>query len=225
MKSHKYNFYKNSKYFIIASLLIALAGLIVGLTLKLNTVEAIGSSVIVNSTIITLVSMVITLVYFWIRYDLVTGFCYAFSIFFNISLMIALLAIIRTPITDNIVSVISMVILLTVAFNSLIFYNTKDLKEEKLTKQDLVQKISEKSFKSVLLCFVMFLVVLLLSLIVYNYEIIMFVRPMLVGLTISAITTMFIIAPIWSYFYKEKTIRKKEVDETVFEENNEPNVK
>lgn len=224
MKSHKFNFYKSAKYFIIASLLIAIAGLVVGLILNLNTVEAIGSSVIVSCTIITLVSMLITLVYFWIRYDLITGFCYAFSIFLNVSLLIALVCIIRTPIGDSIISVISMVILLTILLNSIIFYYVRDFKEEKLPKQELVQKICVKSFKSLLLCYAMILIVLLLSLIVYNYEIIMFVRPMVIGLTVSAITAMFIISPLWSYFYKEKTIRKKEVDETIFEDNKEQNV-
>ena len=224
MKSHKFNFYKSAKYFIIASLLIAIAGLVVGLVLNLNTVEAIGSSVIVSCTIISLVSMLITLIYFWIRYDLITGFCYAFSIFLNVSLLIALVSIIRTPIGDSIISVLSMVILLTILLNSIIFYNVRDLKEEKLPKQELVQKICIKSFKSLLLCYAMILIVLLLSLIVYNYEIVMFVRPMLIGLTVSAITSMFIVSPLWSYFYKEKTIRKKDVDETVFEDNKEQNV-
>lgn len=220
MNSNKFNFYKNAKYFLVASLLLLIAGLVVGLVVGLNLVEALGGSVIVYFAGITLLSMIFVFIYFMIRYDAVTAFCFSLAIFLNVALVIAICAIIRVPVSSAFISVLAVAMILTIVLNMFIFAKIKKRKEEKTQRAELVNQVIKSSLLSILIVVVACLFVSLAVLIIIDYEILSFVRPMLVALLVCAFTTVFITAPIWGFFYKDKPkrIKAKESDVTVYNE-------
>ena len=216
MNLNKFNFYKNSKYVIISSLLILLAGLIVGIICKLNIVEAMGSSVVITGTAVVLVTMITCLVYFNFRYDIVSAFCFSLAAFLNVAVTMAVCAIIRIPVSSVIISVIGVILVLSVLFNIFIFEKIKSLKSEKKDREELVNLVVRSSIKQILLIVALILIALLLSLIIVNINVIIFIRLMIVGLITTALSSIFVIAPIWGYFYRDIPKKKKVIDETMF---------
>ena len=226
MNLNKFNFYKNSKFFLLGALVILVAGLIVGLAGGLNLVEAIGSSIIVDFSLILLICMALIFVYLTIRYDSVTAFVFALELFLNCAITVSLCAIIRIPVSSNFAVALGFIMALTIIFNMIIFSKVKVLKHEKLNREELINNITKDSIKQILLITLVFLGVILISLIVVDSDVFMFVIPLIVGLIVAFIMAVFVSAPIWGYFYKDRPKKKKitQEDETVYFEGEE-NVK
>ena len=218
MNSTKFNFYKNAKYFLIAFGIILLAGLVMGLVLGLNLSEALGGSAIVYFTLSMLIIMVITFIYLTIRYDSITAFCFSFLEFLNIATVVALVAIIRVPVADNFISVLAVTFVITFAYNVILFSKIKLHKHEKNNRDVVVNNCIKESIKYFLFVTIIVTVLMLLSLIIFDTSIYLFVRPMLISIVVCLISAIFISCPIWGFFYKDRPKKVKVKDDTIYEE-------
>ena len=128
MNLKKFNVYKNSLYFDIASGVLLLAGLVVGLILGLNSIMTFGSSAILKTVIAVLVFMLIVFVYGWKRYEAYTGFTMVLAIAHNVMLTTALVCIFRMPVDESLMMVMLIVCALTTINLFVLFANKKEYK-------------------------------------------------------------------------------------------------
>ena len=218
MNSIKFNFYKNTKYFLVGFGVIMLAGLIVGLILGLNLTEALGRSAIVYFSLALLIVMIVSFIYLTVRYDSLTAFCFILSLFLNIATMVALVAILRIPVGDSFISALCVISGLTFVYNLVLFSKIKNHKHEKNNRDIVVNTSIKESLSYFIFVTGIVLFAILLCLAILDASVYLFVRPMLIGLVVCLISSIFISGSIWGYFYKDRPKKVKVKDETVYVE-------
>ena len=212
MNLKKFNIYKNALYFDIASGLLLVAGLIIGLILGLNSIMTFQTSAILKTVIAVLIFMLIVFVYGFRRYDVYTGFTMVMGISFNVMLTTAMVCIFRMPVDESLMMVMLVVCTIS-AFNLFIlFANKKEFKKTD-NREKLVNELVCSKFKTLVLMNCTFVAVLILLIFTFDASILMFIRPMLVGIVVCLYSSIFMVAPFWGYFVKEKQA-KKQVSET-----------
>ena len=221
MKSCKFNFYKFAKYFVATSLLILIAGLVMGFVLNMNLKEALGGYTIVYSAIALLITMVFSFVYLYFRYENTLAFSFTLGIFLNVALLVALCTIIRVPVGNIFVAAILATVFFTIVLNMPIFIKLWHAREEKQERSDMINATIKQSLKEVMLISLVLLAVLLVCLLIVDGEALMFIRPAVIGLIVSTLSAIFILPSVWGYFYRHKPAKKKKQDITVYSENEE----
>ena len=129
MNLKKFNVYKNSLIFDIASGVLLLAGLVVGLILGLNSIMSFNSSAILKTVIAVMIFMLIVFVYGWKRYEAYTGFTMVLAIAHNVMLTTALVCIFRMPVDESLMMVMLIVCALSAICSFILFANKKEYKQ------------------------------------------------------------------------------------------------
>ena len=203
MNLKKFNVYKNSLYFDIASGLLLIAGLVVGLILGLNSIMTFNSSAILKTVIAVLIFMLIVFVYGWRRYDAYTGFTMVLGISFNVMLTTALVCIFRMPVDESLMMVMLVVCTLSALNLFILFANKKEFKKTD-NREKLVNDLVYSKSKTLVLINCSLVAVLIALIFTFDAAILMFIRPMLVGVVVCLYSSIFMVLPFWGYFVKEK---------------------
>lgn len=214
MNSRKFNIYKNAIYFYIASAVLLTAGLVVGIVLGLKSDIAISGRAILNTTLAVMVFSLIAFIFLTVKFDGYTGFTGVLAIVHNVILTVALTCIFRTPVNENLGITILMVCIVSIMNMLLMFENKKEEYKSTINRENLVNNLVSQKFKTVLVvnCILFFTTILMIFSLEAN--IINLVRTMLVGIVVCFYSAIFMVAPFWGRFVKEKKDRKSvKVDE------------
>lgn len=214
MNSRKFNIYKNAIYFYIASAVLLTAGLVVGIVLGLKSDIAISGRAILNTTLAVMVFSLIAFIFLTVKFDGYTGFTGVLAIVHNVILTVALTCIFRTPVNENLGITILIVCIVSIMNMLLMFENKKEEYKSTTNRESLVNNLVSQKFKTVLVvnCILFFTTILMIFSLEAN--IINLVRTMLVGIVVCFYSAIFMVAPFWGRFVKEKKDRKSvKVDE------------
>lgn len=208
MNSRKFNIYKNALYFYIASGLLLVAGLVVGIVLGLKSDIVVAGSAILNTTLEVIVFSLIAFIFLTVKFDGYTGFTGILAIAHNVTLTIALVSIFRIPVAENLAMTILIICIVTIMNMLLIFENKKEEYKSTTNREKLVNNLVSQKFKTVLVvnCILFFTTILM----IFSFEanIISLVRTLLIGLVVCFYSAIFMVAPFWGRFVKERKDRK-----------------
>lgn len=207
MNSKKFNVYKNAIYFDIASIILLVAGLVVGILLGLNSIVSISNGTILNATLAVLILEIILLIYAWIKYDFFTAFTMVLAVLHNVLLTTALTAIFRIPVAENFVITLLLVCGFTLV-NQFVLFAGKPEYKKTTNREQMVNEIVDTKLKTITLLNCTILVSVILMIFTFNTNVVMLVRPLLVGVVVTFYSTVFMCAPFYGYFIEEKKQRK-----------------
>lgn len=209
MNSKKFNVYKSAKYSYIASAILLVAGLVMGIVLGLNSTITISGSAILNSVLSVIIFAVIALIYFSIKYSFYVGFTTLLAVFHNTMLVTALVAIIRIPVEELFMMVLLAVCAITVVMCAMILGDKRTDYHKTTDRENLVNELMASKLKSLLWVFTSLLVVTIAFIFTFEASMMNIIRPLLVGLVVCLYSSIFMVTPFWGYFVKEKKVRKQ----------------
>lgn len=217
MNSNKYDFYKNSIYYLIANAIILLAGIIVFAICGFNYTSSIaGAHVLFQSVLSIIISLVLVLLYVGLRYDFAKAFSVVILIAHNVLLSTALIAIIRIPVTENIVVSYLLLTGFSAVYTLIMTEKFKNVDLKKSNYSELIKASIKENIKSITILSAIIVVVLLLSLIILNQNIFSIARLFFVMMVVLLYSIFTVALPAWCYFSsKLKKIKRAKVDENV----------
>lgn len=208
MNSRRFNICKNALYFYIASGLLLLAGLVVGIVLGLKSDIAISGGAILNTTLAVIVFSLIAFIFLTVKFDGYTGFTGVLAIVHNVILTVALVSIFRIPVAENLAMTILIICIITIMNMLLIFENKKEEYKSTTNRENLVNNLVSQKFKTVLVvnCILFFTTILM----IFSFEanIISLIRTLLIGLVVCFYSAIFMVPAFWGRFVKERKDRK-----------------
>lgn len=209
MNSKKFNVYKSAKYSYIASAILLVAGLVMGIVLGLNSTITISGSAILNSVLSVIIFGIIALIYFSIKYSFYVGFTTLLAVFHNTMLVTALVAIIRIPVEESFMMVLLAVCAITVVMCAMILGDKRTDYHKTTDRENLVNELMASKLKTLLWVFISLLVVAVAFIFTFEASMMNIIRPLLVGLVVCLYSSIFMVTPFWGYFVKEKKVRKQ----------------
>lgn len=215
MNSRKFNIYKNAIFFYIASGVLLVAGLVVGIILGLNSEIAISGRSILNTTLAVMVFALIAFIFLSVKFDPYLGFTGVLAIAHNVTLTLALVCIFRMPVAENLAMTILIVCAISVMNILLVFENKKEEYKSTTNRENLVNNLVSQKLKTVLVvnCIIFFTTIIMIF--SFEADIIGLVRSLLIGIVACVYSTIFMVAPFWGAFVKERKDRKsvKDIEE------------
>lgn len=213
----KYDFYKNSIYYLISSAIVLGAGIIVASIWGFNYNTSIDAGhIIFASALSIIISLLIIYIYVGIRYDFAKAFSIVLSTTHNVLLATAFIAIIRVPVSESLVMGYILLVGLTTVYTLVLTENLKDVNLKKADYNQIISTSLKNSLKLIVLLSVIVIALLLLSLLVASTNMFNLTRVMFVMMLVLIYSSLTIILPLWCYFSsKIKKVKKAKVDENI----------
>ena len=217
MNLNKYNFYRNSVYYLIANGIVALAGLIVVLVCGFNLDTSIQTGRLIFSSAMSIIlSLVAILIYVGLRYDFAKAFSIVVSSVHNILLSLAIIAIIRIPVSESLIMGFILLIGLTTYFTLVMTEKLKDVNLKKADYNQIIKDALNSSIKTIVVVCSIVVAVLLLGLVISSSSMFDLVREFLVMMAVIIYSNLVLILPLWCFFSsKIKKIKRAKVDTSV----------
>ncbi|HAJ78072.1 MAG TPA: hypothetical protein DCO89_03295 [Clostridiales bacterium] len=215
--SKKYDFYKNSIFYLIASAVVCVAAITVISVCGFNHFTSVASGyVLLQSVLVLLISLVFVLLYVGLRFNFGKALSIVLITAHNALLSTALIAIIRVPVTESIVAGYMLLVALTTIFTLILTENTKDVNLKKANYNEIVKNALSSNIKKIVVASAVVIVLSLLCLISLNTNVFSFVRLLLVMIFVVIYSTITVAMPIWCYISsKVKNVKKAKVDVNV----------
>ena len=213
MNLKRFNLFKNSLYFYIASAVVLTAGLIVGLILGLNSQMVLGGQAYLYTILSVIVFSVVAFVYFAIKYEVFTAFTIVLSICFNVCLTTALASIIRTEVNETFVMAVMLVCVLTIASSIITFGRITNEQRKPVDREKMVNQLVNEKLRTLVITMCTVIVILLCSIFIFDASAISFVRVALLGVVSCLYSSVFLVVPFWGRFVKEKKNRRVNLGE------------
>ena len=217
MNSNKFNFYKNSVYFLIANAVVAVIALVIGIVFGVNyNTSVLPGNLLFN----TVMSVLLSLVAIFLFVGFTTSFAKAFSVVLiaanNVLLSTSIIVLVRIPVSESIVMGYILLVAITTLFTLLATQKFENINFKKEDKNQIIKKSLRENSKVVLFTSISFVAVLLLGLIVASASMFDLVREFLVMLAVIVYGYLTIQLPIVCYMStKIKTRKKVKVDKKV----------
>ncbi len=213
----KYDFYKNTMYFLIANAVLLVAGIIIFAIFGFNFETAIsGSKLLLSTALTSILSLLVILIYVGFRYDFAKALSIVLTSVHNILLSTVLIILIRVPVTESLVAGYALIIGLSTIFTLIL---TEKFKDENLKKADysgVIKGAISQNLKQIVAFSAIVIAVLFLSLIVSSKDMFGFARMFFVMMIVVLYSTFTIILPFWCFFSsKIKKIKRAKADEEV----------
>ena len=217
MNSNKFNFYKNSVYFLIANAVVAVIALVIGIVFGVNyNTSVLPGNLLFN----TVMSVLLSLVAIFLFVGFTTSFAKAFSVVLiatnNVLLSTSIIVLVRIQVSESIVMGYILLVAITTLFTLLATQKFENINFKKEDKNQIIKKSLRENSKVVLFTSISFVAVLLLGLIVASASMFDLVREFLVMLAVIVYGYLTIQLPIVCYMStKIKTRKKVKVDKKV----------
>ena len=213
----KYDFYKNSIFYLLANAFVCVAAIVVIAIWGFNySTSVAGGYVLFQSALVILISLVFVLVYVGLRFNFAKAFSIVLIAAHNALLSTALIAIIRVPVTESIVACFMLMVALTTVFALLLTEKLKDVNLKKADLSEVVKNSISSNIKKIVIISAVVIVLSLLCLISLSSNIFSLVRLLLVMLFVIIYSALTVILPIWCYVsLKAKSVKRAKVDTNV----------
>ena len=215
--SKKYDFYKNSLYYLIGNSVLLIAAIIVMAICGFNYNSSVaGGSLLFQSVLSIIISSVAILVYVGIRYDFAKAFSIVLTVVHNVMLSTALIIIFRIPVTESIVMSYILLIGLSTVYTLMLTERLKDVNLKKADYNQIIKSSINASIKQIVLLSAIVVAILFLSLLVLNASTISLVRMFCVMLFVLIYSAFTVVLPSWCFFSsKIKKVKRAKVDQNV----------
>lgn len=215
MNLNKFNFYKNSVYFLIANAALAVISLVIGLIFGVNYNTSIPAGSLLFSCVMACLLSTLAIFLF---VGFTTNFAKAFSIVLiivnNILLSTSLIVLIRVPVSESILMGYILLIAITTLFALLSSQKLDNVK--KADKNEIIKNSLHENSKLVFVTSVIIVAVLLLGLIIASQSMFDLVRTFLVMIAVIVYSYLTIQMPVVCYMVAKIGVRKKaKVDKKV----------
>lgn len=217
MNLNKFNFYKNSLYFLIANAVIGVLAIVIGCVFGVNyTTSIMPGNMLFNCAI----SMLLSLIVIFVFVGLTTNFAKAFSVVLinthNILLSAALITLLRVPVSESLLMGLILLVAITTLFTLLSTQKFEDINFKKEDKNKIITTSIKNNSKLVFVTSIMVVAVLLLGLIIASGSMFDLVREFLVMMAVVVYSYLTIQLPVVCYLStKIKTRKKAKVDKKV----------
>src|SRR5574344_68872 len=177
MNSNKYNFYKNSLYYLIANGVIFLAGIVIMCIFGFNLDTSIKSGhLIFISAFSVVIALLINFIYVGLRYDFAKAFSVIITTVHNVLLSTAIICLIRISVSETIVMGYILLVGLTTLFTMVMTEKLKGIDLRKANYSQVIKSAIAGSIKQLVVLSAIVLAVLLLSLIISSSNVYMLAR-------------------------------------------------
>ena len=212
----KYNAYKSSIYFLIANAVLLVAAIIVFVIFGFNFGTTIGGSkIFFESAMVIFLSLISIFVYVGLRHDWAKALTVVLVSLHNILLSLALVVLIRVPLSENIISGFVFVIALTSIFTIVL---TKDNNEnlKKADYSEIIKKKISQNGKFVAVISAIVAAIVFLNIIVLSKDIFSLARMLSIMLIVMIYAGFTVLLPTWCFFdSKIKKVKKVKTDDKV----------
>ena len=217
MNLNKFNFYKNSLYFLIANAVLCLVAIVIGFVFGVNYHTFIPAGNLLFSAVM---ASILSLVAIFLLIGFTTNFAKAFSVVLivvnNLLLSTALIILLRVPISESLTMGYILLIAITTLFALLSTNKFENINFKKEDKNQLIKKSLCENSKVVLITSFMVVAVLLLSLIIASNSMFDLVREFLVMMAVIVYSYLTVQLPIVCYISTKIVTKKKaKVDKKV----------
>ncbi|MGN1212521.1 MAG: hypothetical protein ACI4TZ_00640 [Christensenellales bacterium] len=217
MNLNKFDFYKNSVYFLIANAVVDVLALVIGIIFGVNYNTSIVAGNLLFSCVM---SVLLSLIAIFLFVGFTTSFAKAFSIVLivanNVLLSTALIVLLRVPVSESIVMGYILLVAISTLFALLSSQSIKDI-SSKSDKNEMIKNSLKEHSKVVFFTSITFVAVLLLGLIITSQSMFDLVREFLVMMAVIVYTYLTIQSPVLCYMStkihskkKAKTYKKSE---------------
>ncbi len=220
------NFHKNYYKLCLPSLMVSLAVFILGVAFALifgfNTTTVtpygIGGLVFYLSIYLLAVS-VFDVIYLRIRFNWSTGFVVVLKNYIDIFLLVAILAIVRVPLTLYTVFACVLTTMFGNFVSLFLLKKANELKNVEKNFETLNNSVIESSIKHLLIIAFALLVALSMFLGTALSNILSFSLAGAIGVVVSFLTAIFMLVPIWLGFVKREEKLKNKQKEVIVKQN------
>lgn len=208
MNSNKTNMSKLAKYFLLANLLILIAGIVVLCVLGFNVdPNSQYDHILLAGVLSVMITLAISLIYVGIRYGFANGFSALLVAVQNVLLSTALICIIRIPVAETMLMALALLVGLSVIF-SLILFDKFDSIHTKKSDVDLSIKLTLKDGIKTICTFVAIVVATMLLCLIFESASMMNLAREFFVMAIVLIYSM-LTTTLPTYCFFSKRIRKK----------------
>ena len=213
----KYDFYKNTIYYLIASAVLLFASIIVVCVVGFNHQTSVSAgSLVLKSALISIISLLLVFLYVGFRYDFAKAFGIVAITTHNLLLSTAIIAIIRVPVTESLLMGYMLLIGISTLYTLMLTEKLKNVNLKKADYNEIIKNATKQSLKPIVLLTAIILVVLMLTLLVASAYIFSLARVLFVMLLIVIYSAFTLILPVWCFFSsKIKNVKRAKVDTNV----------
>ena len=213
----KYDFYKNTIYYLIASAVLLFASIIVVCVVGFNHQTSVSAgSLVLKSALISIISLILVFLYVGFRYDFAKAFGIVAITTHNLLLSTAIIAIIRVPVTESLLMGYMLLIGISTLYTLMLTEKLKNVNLKKADYNEIIKNATKQSLKPIVLLTAIILVVLMLTLLVASAYIFSLARVLFVMLLIVIYSAFTLMLPVWCFFSsKIKNVKRAKVDTNV----------
>ena len=213
----KFDFYKNSIYFLIANAVLALVAIVILCVFGFNYGASLAhGKLILNISLFSIISLLLLFLYVGIRYDYTKALTMLFVSAHNMLLSTAVICLIRVPVTELLVAGYVLLVALTAVYSLLLTNKIKNVNLKKADFSEVIKTTINASVKQLAIYSAVVVALMFLSLIAFSGSAFGFVRLFLVMLVVLIYSAMTINLPVWCFLStKIKKVNRTKVDTNV----------
>lgn len=213
----KYDYYKNSLYYLIANVVVLLVGIIVMAVCGFNYATTIQpGSLLFTCSLSIIVSLAVIYLYIGLRYDFAKAFSIVLVCVHNVLLSTATIAIIRVPVTEALAMGYILLVGLSAIFTLIQTEKLKDVNLKKADYNKVIKGSIKDSVKLIAILSAIVVSILLLSLLIASKDMFALARIFFVMMLVIIYSYFTISLPFWCYFSsKIKKVKRAKIDENV----------
>ncbi|MEG1751578.1 MAG: hypothetical protein RR140_01625 [Clostridia bacterium] len=213
----QFNFIKNAKWFLIAPVVLLLAGIVIFSIFGFNVKSTIlGSQIVLNRAMLAiLLVFVAVFVYLLFRFGISSAMTSVLFFIINILVTLAVLAICRAPVGATLITSMMFVVAYSLFMNILLFSNIKQNKNNPdnigLSNFEIAEMASESCFSHITDFGMISLYSFAIAIFISTPQIRMFFLPIIIGILITTYTSIFLIPTVWAFGNLKNKIKQKKV--------------
>ena len=213
----KFDFYKNSLYFLIANACLIAVAIIITAIFGFNyAADMQAGRILFQSSLSIIISLALITLYVGFRYDFGRALNVVLVAVHNVLLSTAFIGIIRVPISEMMVAGFVLLVGISAVFTLILTENLKDVNYKKADYKELVKNSLNSNVKKIAVINAVLIALLFLSLIVSSTNLYNFARLFFVMLIVMIYNLLTTTLPICIYFgSKIKKVKKPAVDQNV----------
>ena len=217
MNSNKsFDRYGIAKYFLIADLLIFVAGIVIMSIFGFNISSTQGSHLVLQSVLSVVISLILVAVYISIRHDFAKAFSAILISVHNVLLATALICLIRIPVSETLTMGYVLLVGLSTIFGMILFENVGKFEDKKIDKNLTIKNTLAENLKLISVFSAIIVAVMFLSMIFASNSIFDFAREFFVMMIVLLYSVVVLMLPIYLYFAKRiKKRSRAKIDKSV----------
>ena len=199
MNSNKYDYYNVAKYFLFASAVAFLAGLIVLCVFGFNVSGSQSEHLVFQSVLSIVVSLVLIFVYIGLRHDWAKALSAVIVAATNVLLSTAIICITRISVAETIVMAYVLLVGLSAIFSLILQSKVGKINDKNADKHSVIQKALNESFYLIRVFSLVVLSVMIFCLLFKSTAMFDFARELFIMMVVLIMSVYFYVLPVYVF--------------------------